>query len=182
MNCAHPRAMPVHLKWSGIDWPLVMGRLLVSLALFAACTVAQAQMEELHLQEAGSAAVLTHSTFAHGYRHGYEEGYHAGNTDINMGRVPRTKLTESHDLKVGYSSKFGPKRLFEQGFHAGLRAGYGDGYLGHHFRAVESLRSVAASLETASLPSDPNHAHFDQGFVTGYGNGLERGGSDHSSS
>jgi hypothetical protein len=148
--------------------------------LFAACAVAQAQMQELHMQEAGSSVVLAHSTFAHGYRHGYEEGYHAGNTDINMGRALRSKFTDLHDLKVGYSPTFGPRKLFEQGFHAGLKAGYSDGYLGRTFRAVETLRSLAASLEIASLPADPKHTYFDQGFVNGYSSGFEHGVSDHS--
>jgi|SRR6478752_1802793 len=159
-----------------------MGRCLLLLAFFSACAVAQAQIEELHLQETGSAVVLAHSTFAHGYRHGYEEGYHTGNTDINMGRPPRARLTELRDLKVGYSSIFGPKKVFEQGFQAGLKAGYKDGYLGRHFRAVETLRGLAASLEFSSLPADPKHAYFDQGFGSGYTNGFEHGGSDHASS
>lgn len=159
-----------------------MGRCLLLLAFFSACAVAQAQIEELHLQETGSAVVLSRSTFAHGYRHGYEEGYHAGNTDINMGRAPRARPAELRDLKVGYSSAFGPKKVFEQGFQAGLKAGYKDGYLGRHFRAVETLRGLAASLELSSLPADPKHTYFDQGFVSGYTSGFEHGGSDHAAS
>ncbi len=158
-----------------------MVRSLVALALFAASAMAHAQALDPHLQEEGSAAVVAHCTFAHGYRHGYEEGYHAGNTDINMGRSQRTKLRELRDLKIGYSSKFGPKKLFEEGFHAGLKAGYSDGYMGRNFRAVESLRNVAASLKVENLPPDPNHSYFDQGFATGYNNGLEQGGSSQSS-
>jgi flagellar biosynthesis/type III secretory pathway protein FliH len=159
-----------------------MLRFLIAFALFAACAIAQAQTVDPHLQEEGVAAVLSHCTFAHGYRHGYEEGYHAGNTDINMGRSPRNTLADLHDVKIGYSSKFGPKKLFEEGFHAGLKAGYNDGYMGRNFRAVESLRSVAAALKAEDLPADPNHAYFDQGFVTGYSNGLEHGSSDPSAS
>src|SRR5438270_7821169 len=157
-----------------------MGRCLLLLVFFSACAGAQTQMQEPHLQETGSAVVLAHSTFAHGYRHGYEEGYHAGNTDINMGRSPRSRLSELPDLKNGYSSQLGPRKLFEQGFHAGLKAGYSDGYLGRTFRAVETLRSLAASLEIASLPADPKHTYFDQGFVNGYSSGFEHGVSDHS--
>jgi|SRR5947209_18158843 len=155
-----------------------MARSLISLVLFAACLTAQAQAPDPHLQEEGSAAMLSHCTFAHGYRHGYEEGYHIGNTDINMGRLARTKLTDLRDLKTGYSSNFGPKKMFEEGFHAGLKAGYNDGYLGRNFCAVETLRRVAASLQAENSPSDPNHSYFDQGFVTGYKNGLEHGSSD----
>ena len=95
---------------------------MVSLVLFAACAAAQAQAPEPHLQEAGSSVVLARSTFAHGYRHGYEEGYHIGNTDINMGRSLRTRFTELHAVKTGYSSALGPRKVFEQGFQAGLKA------------------------------------------------------------
>jgi flagellar biosynthesis/type III secretory pathway protein FliH len=157
-----------------------MARFLLSVAVFALCAGIRAQTQDMHLQEAGSAAVLTRSTFAHGYRHGYEEGYHAGNTDINMGRAPRTRLADLRDLKTGYISQLGPRKVFEEGFHAGLKAGYADGYLGRNFRAVETLRTVAAALDD-STPADPKHVHFDQGFATGYDAGFQRGGSDGSS-
>lgn len=158
-----------------------MLRLLLSVAVLACWTATQAQAPEPHLEEAGSAAVLAHSTFAHGYRHGYEEGYHAGNTDINMGRALRTKLADLRDVKSGYSSQLGPRSVFDKGFQAGLKAGYSDGYLGRSFRAVENLRAVAGSLGPSPLPSDPSHTVFDQGFLTGYNDGYERGGSDNSS-
>ncbi len=158
-----------------------MLRLLLSIAFLASWAAAQTQTTEAHLEETGSAAVLAHSTFAHGYRHGYEEGYHAGNTDINMGRAMCTRLSDLHEIKTGYSSKFGPRSVFEKGFQAGLKAGYNDGYLGRAFRAVENLRAVAESLEQAPLPADPGHTIFDQGFLTGYNDGYERGGSDNSS-
>jgi flagellar biosynthesis/type III secretory pathway protein FliH len=157
-----------------------MVRSIVALIFLAACATAQAQ--ELHLQEAGSSVVLAHSTFAHGYRHGYEEGYHIGNTDINMGRNLRTRfmdLRDIRDIKIGYVSYFGPRKIFEEGFRAGFKAGYNDGYLGRTFRAVESLRGLAASLESSGLPADPNHTYFDQGFANGYSSGMEDG--DHSS-
>lgn len=155
-----------------------MVRLVLPLFLAGACAVAQMQVEEPHLRESGSAAVIAHSTFAHGYRHGYEEGYHAGNTDINMGRLERAKLSALHGLKSGYSTQFGPRKVFEEGFRAGLKAGYGDGYLGRTFRAVDTLRAVADSLDPAPSPTDPNHVFFDQGFLSGYGDGFERAGSE----
>src|SRR5262245_11228350 len=138
-----------------------MPHLLFSIALLAACTAASAQMPEEHLLEAGSAVILAHSTFVHGYRHGYEEGYHSGNTDINMGRTRRTRLSELPDLKSGYSSQFGPRRVFDEGFQAGLKAGYGDGFSGRAFRAVDTLRSLAVALDPASFSSDPGHVYFD---------------------
>jgi hypothetical protein len=158
-----------------------MLRLLFSIAMLAVCAATQAPAQELHLREAGSAAVLAHSTFAHGYRHGYEEGYHAGNTDINMGRALRVKLSDLRDVKVGYSSQLGSRAVFDKGFQAGLKAGYSDGYLGRTFRAIESLRAVAGSLEPSAAPADPSHISFDQGFLTGYNDGYEHGGSNNSS-
>jgi flagellar biosynthesis/type III secretory pathway protein FliH len=158
-----------------------MARFLLSIAIFALCAGVQAQSQDMHLQESGSAVVLAHSTFAHGYRHGYEEGYHAGNTDINMGRAPRAKLSELHGLKTGYFAQLGPKKVFEDGFQAGLKAGYTDGYLGRNFRAVETLRGLAAALGDSIPAEDPKHVYFDQGFASGYNQGLERGESDNSS-
>jgi hypothetical protein len=161
--------------------PTGMLRLLFSLALLVVCAAAQMPAQEQHLQEPGSAAVLAHSTFAHGYRHGYEEGYHAGNTDINMGRALRGKLSDLRDVKLGYSSQFGSRAVFEKGFQAGLKAGYRDGYVGRTFRALENLRAVAASLEQSPSPADPSHTYFDQGFLTGYNDGYENGGANNSS-
>lgn len=175
---AHPRVTEVHLTKQVVRVSLIaMLRLLFSIALLAACA-AQESTQEQHLQESGSAVVLAHSTFAHGYRHGYDEGYHAGNIDINMGRAPRGKLSNLRDVKVGYSPQFGPRALFDRGFQAGLKAGYNDGYMGRAFRAVENLRAVADSLEQSPSPADPGHVYFDQGFVTGYNDGYSHGGSD----
>lgn len=153
-----------------------MFRFVLSFCL-ATCAVSVAQAEDLHLQETGSAVVLSHSTFAHGYRHGYEEGYRTGNADINMGRLPRAKGKEDRGLSTGYSSRYGSRKSFEKGFLAGIRAGYSDGYLGRNFRAVATMRSVAAALDDSFLPADPKYAYFDQGFFSGYTDGFQRGGS-----
>ena len=158
-----------------------MARFLLSIAALAVFAGVQAQTQDMHLQESGSAVVLSHSTFAHGYRHGYEEGYHAGNTDINMGRAPRTRLAELRDLKTGYIAQLGPKDVFEAGFHAGLKAGYTDGYLGRNFRAVDTLRALAAALDDSFPESDPKHVHFDDGFAAGYDSGFQRGGAANAS-
>ncbi len=64
---------------------------------------------------------------------------------------------------------------------AGLKAGYGDGYSGRLFRAVDTLRSVSASLEDTHSPADRGFTHFDEGFLSGYNEGFDRGGSDQSS-
>ena len=157
-----------------------MARLLLTLFLAAGVAVA-ARSQDLHLSESGSAVVLSHSAFAHGYRHGYEEGYHAGNTDVSLGTSPRRKIKDFHGLKLGYSSQFGPRNVFEHGFMAGLKAGYGDGYSGRLFRAVDTLRAISASLQDTHSANDRRFTHFDDGFVSGYNEGFDQGGSDQSS-
>jgi hypothetical protein len=157
-----------------------MARLLLILFLAAGVAVT-AKSQDLHLSESGSAVVLSHSAFAHGYRHGYEEGYHVGNTDVSLGTLQRSKLKDFHGLKLGYSSEFGSRKVFERGFLAGLKAGYADGYSGRLFRAVDTLRSVSASLEGTHLASDGWFTHFDDGFTSGYDEGFNHGGSDQSS-
>ena len=151
-----------------------MARLLLTVFLAAGFAIA-AQAQDSHLNESGSSVMLAHSAFAHGYRHGYEEGYHVGNTDVSLGTSPRLKIKDMKGLKVGYSPQFGPRSVFEQGFHAGLKAGYRDGYAGRIFRAVDTLRSISASLEGSRF------IHFDEGFFSGYNEGFDRGGSDQSS-
>lgn len=135
--------------------------------------------QETHLNEAGSGAILSRSAFAHGYRHGYEEGYHVGNVDINMGRRPRSEKSQFRGLKLklGYSSSFGPKHSFEEGFEVGLKAGYTDGYAGRAFRAVDSLRAVAAAMAEVAPAEDPGGAYFDQGVAFGYRDGFQQGNS-----
>lgn len=155
-----------------------MARLLLILFLAAGVAVT-ARSQDVHLSESGSAKVLSHSAFAHGYRHGYEEGYHVGNVDVSLGSSQRRKLKDFHGLKLGYSAQFGPRNLFERGFVAGLKAGYGDGYSGRIFRAVDTLRSVSASLE--GMQPAKGFIHFDEGFFSGYNEGFDRGASDQSS-
>jgi len=157
-----------------------MARLVLTLFLAVAFTI-RAGAQDPNLSETGSAVVLSHSAFAHGYRHGYEEGYHIGNTDICVGTVPQqAKIWERRGLKSGYSSQFGSHHLFEQGFHAGLKAGYKDGYTGRQFRAVDSFRAVSVGLEDSRLPADPKFTHFDEGFLSGYNEGFDHGDSGNS--
>ena len=157
-----------------------MARLLLTLFLAAGVAVT-ARSQDLHLNESGSASVLSHSAFAHGYRHGYEEGYHTGNTDASLGSLQRRRLKDFHGLKLGYLPEFGARKVFERGFLAGLKVGYFDGYSGRLFRAVDTLRSVSDSLEDMHSPTDARFVHFDDGFVSGYNEGFDRGGSDQSS-
>jgi hypothetical protein len=150
-----------------------MYKLVVSLVLFAAIAApAETKPQDAHLREDGSNAIFARSAFAHGYRHGYEEGYHVGNIDINMGRQPRTSDSQFHGLSHGYSPDFGPRKSFDAGFQKGVKAGYSDGFAGHNFRAVETFRRVADSLSEAPQPADPRYIYFDQGFSSGYEQGL----------
>ncbi|HLJ85303.1 MAG TPA: hypothetical protein VKZ53_00680 [Candidatus Angelobacter sp.] len=128
--------------------------------------------QEVHLHEPGTGAICQRSTFAHGYRHGYEEGYHLGNIDANMGRSARTRLSQFRDAAQGYSPEFGPHKSFRDGFQAGLLAGYGDGYKGRGFRAIETFRFASAILAEESEPGDPQNVNFDLGFAAGYEKGL----------
>ena len=139
-------------------------------------SIAQAPATESHLCESGSSAIFMRSAFAHGYRHGYEDGYHLGNIDINMGRQPRTKLTQFRDLSPHYVPEFGARKSFEAGFHEGLRAGYDDGFVGRMFRAVENLRLIANALDQHPASTDPSNLYFDQGVSTGYDQGLHYAG------
>jgi hypothetical protein len=133
---------------------------------------APAAVQENHGQEAVTGPLLSRSAFAHGYRHGYEAGYHEGNIDINMARRARTQFKQFKGLPLGYVASFGSKKSFEMGFALGLKAGYGDGYAGKMFRAVDGLRSVAASLGPNPDPTDPQNTFFDRGVTLGYQDGF----------
>jgi hypothetical protein len=147
--------------------------LLFSVCVLTLCCGLPARSQEAHLSEKGAGPIFSRSAFAHGYRHGYEEGYRLGNLDVNMGRLPRAKESQFRGLNLAYSSGFGPKKSFEGGFHAGIRAGYGDGFAGRTFRAVDSMRAIAEALDETSPGADPGNHSFDQGFATGYRDGLE---------
>ncbi len=151
-----------------------MRRFLPLLLILANCALAQTAKPESHFVESGSSAIFQRSSFAHGYRHGYEEGYHHGNLDANMSRLMRARKSQFPKLRLGYAKEFGARKSFESGFWSGLTAGYGDGYTGRTFRAVESLRSLAVSLKVERSAGDPENIHFDNGFSLGYGEGLRR--------
>ena len=127
------------------------------------------------MSEQGSGAIFSRSAFAHGYRHGYEEGYHLGNIDANFAHLARTKKSQFHGLRLGYSAEFGSKKSFEEGFQSGVLAGYGDGYAGRNFRAVDSMRIIATSLDEAEASAGQEKGgSFDQGVASGYRDGLRQ--------
>src|SRR5215472_1136602 len=145
---------------------------LLSICLLALC-LPQAQSQETHLSEQGSGAIFSRSAFAHGYRHGYEEGYHLGNIDANFAHLARTKKSQFHGLRLGYSSEFGSKKSFEEGFQSGVLAGYGDGFAGRNFRAIDAMRIIATSLDEAAAGRE-QAGSFDQGVASGYRDGLRQ--------
>jgi hypothetical protein len=151
-----------------------MRRFLPFLLVLANCALAQSAKPETHFSEPGCSTIFQRSSFAHGYRHGYEEGYHHGNLDANMSRQMRAKKSQFPKLHLGYEKEFGPRKSFESGFWSGLTAGYGDGYAGRTFRAVEGLRALSVSLKEGPSAGDLQNAHFDNGFSLGYAEGLRR--------
>jgi len=128
--------------------------------------------QETHQNEPVTGVLFTRSTFAHGYRHGYEAGYHQGNIDINMARPGRTKFSELRGVPLGYEPDFGPRNSFLYGFQYGLMAGYSDGYAGREFRAITTLRQVAAELDSTSPQFKVRSPLFDKGLIFGYEDGF----------
>lgn len=147
---------------------LVISTVMVFTIVFSA----RAAEHDGHCKEAGTGALFTRSTFAHGYIHGYEAGYHVGNIDINMARRPRTEFKQFKGLPLGYERSFGPRKSFSLGFALGLEAGYGDGYAGKTFRAVDNLRMISNSLSARPGRGDPENTLFDRGVTLGYKDGL----------
>ena len=139
-----------------------------------------APAQDSHLKESGLAAMLSRSAFAHGYLHGYERSYHQGNLDANMARPPKIKMSQFKGVRRGYDSRFGPKKSFDLGFIAGVRAGYGDGYYGRIFRAMSQLREAGSALAIHAPPDDPAGLNFDTGMAVGYHQGFDNAISDRS--
>jgi hypothetical protein len=148
-------------------------RLLFFLLVLGNLCFAQTPASDFHFRENGSSALFLRSAFAHGYRHGYEDGYHIGNMDVNMGRHARIKFSDLHGPGSRYSTEFGPRKSFDAGYEEGLKAGYGDGFTGRNFRAVENLRFIALALDDKPQDTDPNNSYFDQGLADGYNKGLD---------
>lgn len=122
---------------------------------------------ERHLQPTSVGALLVDSAFAHGYRHGYDQGFHLGDLDVHMGRSaqPKAKL----DLRKAaheYHNSFGSKARFQQGYEAGISAGYDDAFSGQEYQVSERAKLAASGLSDALPPS--RRPYFDDGFAGGY--------------
>jgi|GraSoiStandDraft_43_1057313.scaffolds.fasta_scaffold21641_2 hypothetical protein len=122
---------------------------------------------ERHLQDGSTAALLSDSAFAHGYRHGYDEGFHLGDLDIHMGRPARVATGFKAYRQAGreYNNAFGSKELFDQGYQAGVHSGYSDAMAGFEYRASRRTREAAEGLSV--LPPS-RRKFFDEGFAGGY--------------
>lgn len=122
---------------------------------------------ERHLQPTSIGALFLDSAFAHGYRHGYDQGFHLADLDIHMGRTAQ-QMTK-HDFRQAgheYNNSFGNKARFQQGYEAGLTAGYADGFAGREYKASERAKLAASGLADALPPS--RREYFDEGFAGGY--------------
>jgi len=122
---------------------------------------------ERHLQPTSVGALFLDSAFAHGYRHGYDEGFHLADLDIHMGRTAQ-QMTK-HDFRQAgreYNSSFGSKAHFQQGYEAGLSAGYADAFSGGEYQASERAKLASSGLADALPPS--RRQYFDEGFAGGY--------------
>jgi hypothetical protein len=133
-----------------------------------------AQERDPHFVTARIAPAAHRSTFIHGYLHGYEEGFHNGDFDLHMGRISRGDY--SHDCKpTGYKKHFGPKRMYEAGFHEGFRVGYADAASGRSFRAIQN---VVAANPNENVGDARESAPYDEGVRMGYVAGQQQGLSD----
>jgi len=141
-------------------------------SLLFLCVSLPLTCQETHQSESVTGVLFLRSTFAHGYRHGYEAGYHQGNIDINMARPSRTKFSELKGIPLGYQAGFGPRNTFLYGFQYGLMAGYNDGYAGQEFRAISTLRQVAAELDSTLPQLKVRSSLFDKGLIFGYEDGF----------
>jgi hypothetical protein len=145
---------------------VAIGAVLAWLCALNATTLAQPRgnQSDPHLSDA-AAALYQRSPFAHGYIHGYEEGFHAGDQDVQFGRLARGERTKrsSHPRTTMQSED---PASFHNGYEQGFSTGYRDSTAGREFRAIAALRQAAAALP-AKPAEHANHA-FDASFRTGY--------------
>src|SRR6266853_250550 len=151
-----------------------MVRFVLCLGFFAACAVAQeqAQIQEQHLRESGSAAVLAHSTFAHGYRHGYEDGYlgHTFRAVDNL-RAVATSLDASPSAADPHHT------YFDQGFFTGYNDGFERGGSDHSSTAQVDFHFVGCSqlhqTSQGELPAQGRYCEgYRRGFALGHADGF----------
>lgn len=141
---------------------------LLLLSLFAS-----AQEKDLHYLTPKLATSAHRSAFIHGYLHGYEEGFHEADFDVHMGRIARGDFARDHS-SVGYRKHFGPKRMFDSGFHEGFRVGYADAATGRSFRAVQNVEAAGSVVTEEARES----AIYDEGARLGYLAGQVQGLAD----
>ena len=150
-----------------------MRRLLVLLSCLAASpALLFAQKNDPHFMTPRIAPVAQRSAFVHGYLHGYEEGFHQADFDLQMGRIAHGQFT--HDPSpTGYRKQFGPRQMYESGYHNGFRVGYADAAAGRSFRA---LQNVEAGFSDQTSPA--TGATLEEGVQSGYLAGQHQGLED----
>ncbi len=149
----------------------------LSLCLFILIAVTCFAQPDPHLTQDPAQRLFTESPFAHGYMHGYEMGYHCGDLDLQMAHHPQDVKTVKL-FKAGpryYDQSFGAKDSFLNGYQAGFRVGYADGYKGNMFSAVRQLRELARDLPEVDRKSSPM---LDLALNNGYKDGVKSGLGD----
>jgi len=142
--------------------------------------LATAQSKDAHFLTPKIAPAAHRSTFLHGYLHGYEEGFHDADFDLHMGRIARGEY--GHDPKPsGYHKQFGPKSMFDSGYHEGFRVGYADAAAGRSFRAIQNVAAADADSSTDVAATLPYDEAVRQGYIAGQHQGLNDARGQHES-
>lgn len=149
-----------------------LGPLCSFLLLFPLLAVTQER--DSHFLTPRLASSAHRSAFIHGYLHGYEEGFHEADFDLHMGRISRGDFGHEHGA-VGYRKQFGPKRMFDSGFHEGFRVGYADAATGRSFRAVENVEAASSAVDPQPVSESST---YDEGARLGYMAGQHQGLAD----
>jgi hypothetical protein len=156
-----------------------LGRKCCRVLLFVlVATACMAQRDDSHLTQDPAERLYTESPFAHGYIHGYQMGFHCGDLDLQMSHEPQVLKNEKH-FKDGihhFRHIYGDKSSFVQGYEAGFRMGYADGYEGTEFRAIQNLRELSKDLPDVDQNASPIlDTALMRGYVDGRKNGLGDG-------
>lgn len=156
---------------------MVFGRAICGAFLLFAAVIAVAQGHDQHVTQDPAQKLFAASPFAHGYMHGYEMGYHCGDLDLQLAHGTQEMKNEKHYKDAGkqYRKEFGDKDSFVQGYQAGFRIGYADGYQGIDFHAVQNLRQLSQDMPEFDPHASPI---LDQALLKGYDDGRKNGLGD----
>lgn len=153
-------------------------RLLIRILFCAAAVACVAQQSDLHITQDPAMRLYLQSPFAHGYAHGYELGYHSGDLDTQLAHAPQNVKNDKNYKSASryYRQGYGDKSSFVEGYEAGFRMGYADGYAGVDYRAVLNMRQLAQDLpEIDPKASGIMDSALARGYLDGKKNGLGDG-------